>query len=516
RQLSPGDWNGLLSRLADDILALSQLQGLLSGRNQPDAPTQQAEAPTAAPTEADDPAAVAFALGNARQEQGDPAGAIEAWRHALALRPDFPEALNNLGLTLHEQGERGGAIAAYREALHRRPAFAEARFNLGNALLDAPPRPGDDGLEEAIACYRQALALRPNLAAAQLNLGSALQERGELNAARACFEAAIRLRPDDADAHGNLALLDLLTGDYARGWAGSEWRFRGGHDLGLLVARPAGERWREGPLGAGSALLLVAEQGLGDTIQFMRYVPLLRARGVRVHFCAPTALHGLIRATGIDPEPLTPEQGQALADVPWLPLLSLPGLLGVCPQQALVPAPYLAIPDALVQPWRERLGAEGRPVLALHWQGNPEHERRHARGRSLPLESFAVLAERSEARFVALQKGFGAEQLASCSFRDRFVGAQAEVDGCWDFLDTAAILLATDRLISADSAVVHLAGALGHPTSLLLQAIPDWRWGLEGESSFWYSPNLRLLRQRRRGDWGEVLERLAAELERGS
>ena len=499
RQTTPGDWNQLLDSLCDDLLALGQLQGLLGGDPEP----------------AEDPAGLAFALGNARQEQGDPAGAIEAWRHALALRPDFPEALNNLGLTLHEQGERDAAIAAFREALERRPAFAEARFNLGNALLEATPPAGDDGLEEAIACYRQALALRPDLAPAQLNLGSALQERGELAAARSCFEAAIRLQPDDADAHGNLALLDLLTGDYGRGWAGSEWRFRGGRDLGLLVAQPAGERWPGGPLQAGSGLLLVAEQGLGDTIQFMRYVPLLRERGLRVHFCAPIALHGLIRATGIDPEPLTPEQGQAMADVPWLPLLSLPGVLGVSPRQLLVPAPYLTIPEALVQPWRERLGAEGRPVLALHWQGNPEHERRHARGRSLPLESFAVLAERSEARFVSLQKGFGAEQLAVCSFRDRFVAAQSAIDDCWDFLEIAAILLACDRLISADSAVVHLAGALGHPTSLLLKTIPDWRWGLEGETSFWYPPSLRLLRQRRRGDWAERLERLAAELESG-
>ena len=144
-----------------------------------------------------------------------------------------------------------------------------------------------------------------------------------------------------------------------------------------------------------------------------------------------------------------------------------------------VAAPYLQVPEPLIESWRQRLAGAGRPLLALHWQGNPEHERRHARGRSLPLERFAPLARSSGATFLSLQKGPGSEQLASCSFRDRFVAAQEEIDQTWDFLDTAAILAASDRLIAADSGVVHLAGGLGHPTWLLLKAVPDWRWGLE-------------------------------------
>ncbi|MFM7264493.1 MAG: glycosyltransferase family 9 protein, partial [Cyanobium sp.] len=219
----------------------------------------------------------------------------------------------------------------------------------------------------------------------------------------------------------------------------------------------------------------------------------------------------LLVASGLESEPLSPAQGQAWRE-PWLPLLSLPGLLGVGPEQPLVPAPYLQVPESLVETWRQRLAGERRPLLALHWQGNPDHERRHARGRSLPLEAFAPLAERSGASFLSLQKGPGSEQLAACSFRHRFVAAQEAIDQSWDFLETAAILAACDHLICADSAVAHLAGGLGHPTALLLKTNPDWRWGLEGERSFWYAPSLRLFRQLRRGDWHEVVGRVAATL----
>jgi len=526
RQSTPGDWTSLLHHVADDFLHLQQLQALLAPP-EPQAPLgQQAPlgleaapgldaAPALKPAaSADFPTGISadaeaerlFQLGNAREEQGDSAGAIAAWRRALELRPEYPEALNNLALTLHEQGDPRAAIATFEEALRRRPAFVAARFNLGNALQDV------GALDEAIACFQQTLALQGDLAEAHLNLGSALQERGDRAAARTSFEAALRLRPHDADAHGNLALLDLLEGDYDRGWPGSEWRFRGPAGLALLIARPAGPRWGGEALPAGTSLLLVAEQGLGDTLQFVRYLPLLRQRGMAVRLCAPPALHRLLEASGLENEPLTPAEGQNWSE-PWLPLLSLPGLLGVSQERPLVQAPYLRVPEELVASWRRRLADKRRPLLALHWQGNPEHERRHARGRSLPLDTFAPLARSGEATFLSLQKGFGAEQLAACPFRDRFVAAQEEIDQTWDFLETAAILSACDRLICADSGVAHLAGGLGHPTWLLLKDIPDWRWGLEGESSFWYPSGLRLFRQRRRGDWGEVVERVAAALE---
>jgi tetratricopeptide (TPR) repeat protein/ADP-heptose:LPS heptosyltransferase len=495
RQSTPGDWTSLLHHVADEFLSIQQIQALLA----PPGPESPAGISAAAEAEQ------LFQLGNTREEQGDPAGAIAAWRRALELRPDYPEALNNLALTLHEQGDPRTAITTFQEALRRHPAFVAARFNLGNALQEV------GALDEAIACFQQTLALQGDLAEAHLNLGSALQERGDRAAARASFEAVLRLRPDDADAHGNLALLDLLEGNYNRGWPGSEWRFRGPAGLALLIARPAGPRWGGEVLPAGTSLLLVAEQGLGDTLQFVRYLPLLRQRGMAVRLCAPPALHRLLEASGLESDPLTPAEGQKW-NGPWLPLLSLPGLLGVSRERPLVQAPYLQIPEELVASWRRRLAGERRPLLALHWQGNPEHERRHARGRSLPLDTFAPLARSGEATFLSLQKGFGAEQLAACPFRDRFVAAQEEIDQTWDFLETAAILSACDRLICADSGVAHLAGGLGHPTWLLLKDIPDWRWGLEGESSFWYPSGLRLFRQRRRGDWGEVMERVAAAL----
>ena len=354
RQSSPGDWSSLLHTLTDSFLQIQQVQAFL-GAPETQAgellgPEPAAPAPAAA-VDAHAEAERLFQLGNARDAQGDPTGAIAAWRQALNLRPDFPEALNNLALTLHEQGDPHAAIATFQEALERRPAFAAARFNLGNALQEV------GALDEAIACFEATLALQGDLPEAHLNLGNALQERGDRQAARAAFQQVLRLRPDDAEAHGNLALLDLLEGDYARGWPGSEWRFRGPRGLGLLTTRPAGPRWDgQTPLATGEELLLVAEQGLGDTLQFARYLPLLRQWGLAARLCAPAPLHRLLVASGIASEPLTPAEGQGWSD-PWLPLLSLPGLLGVGPQQPLVPAPYLQVPEPLVESWRERLAA---------------------------------------------------------------------------------------------------------------------------------------------------------------
>jgi hypothetical protein len=391
---------------------------------------------------------------------------------ALALNPEDHQAHNHLGVAQRQEGDLEGAIASYRRALASKPLYAAAHNNLAIALQER----GD--LEEAAHHYRQAIALKPN----------------------------------QASAHTNLGILLLLQGHYAQGWAEYDWRHAVAEAGWGLHVRPRTPPWDgRRPLQPGETLLLACEQGLGDTLQFMRYALPLRQRGVAVRLCAQEPLHGLIRASGLDPAPIAPAAVDPDGADPWLPLLSLPGVLGVSVENPLLSEPYLQPTPERLEHWRQRLAGETGPLIAIGWQGNPLPERTTLRGRSLPLETFAPLAERTGARLVSLQKGFGAEQLTGCSFRDRFVGCQPEVDATWDFLDAAAILACCDLVISSDSALAHLAGGLGRPTWLLLRDIPDWRWGLAGEGSVWY-PSLRLFRQRQPGDWGEVLERVAVEL----
>ena len=406
---------------------------------------------------------------------------------------------------------RGGRWPELREQVGLALALDPEDPRAHNLLGVAQRQAGD--LDGAIASYRRALASRPTYAGAHNNLAIALQERGDLEEATHHYRRSIALNPNQASAHTNLGMLLLLQGQFAQGWAEYDWRHAMPEAGWGLHVRPRTPPW-DGlrPLAPGETLLLICEQGLGDSLQFMRYALPLRQRGVAVRLCAQEPLHGLIRASGLDPAPIAPAAVDPEHTDPWLPLLSLPGVLGVSAENPLLQEPYLQAPPERLEHWRQRLAGEARPLIAIAWQGNPLPERTTLRGRSLPLEAFAPLAERTGARLISLQKGFGAEQLEVCPFRDHFVACQPEVDATWDFLDAAAILACCDLVISSDTALAHLAGGLGRPTWLLLRDIPDWRWGLAGEGSVWY-PSLRLFRQRQPGDWGEVLERVAGELE---
>jgi len=446
-------------------------------------------------------------LGNVLQEQGDLDAAIAAFNTALQLKSNYPEAHYNLGNALQEQGDLDAAIASYSTTLQLKPNHPEAHNNLGNALREQ----GD--LDAAIASYNTALQLKPNYPEAHNNLGNALHEQGDLTAAITAYNTALQLKPNYPEAHWNSSLTMLLGGDYKNGWEKYEWRSKRENNTSKPHAIPKCHQCSgDVALDKTKQLLLVSEQGLGDTLQFMRYATSLRNKGISVSFSAQPRLHSLIQASGIDLSPLTPKQANQVAEGEWIPLLSVPRYLEVSPDNPVMTEPYIKTTDELHAKWAEILSAEQLPIVGINWQGNPETETTGLRGRSLPLEAFAPITSRSQISLLSLQKGFGSEQLETCSFKDRFVSCQDQVSEIWDFLENAAIIANCDLVITSDTSVAHLAGGLGKTTWLLLHKEPDWRWGLEGDTTFWY-PSMRLFRQKERGNWNDVMERVTEALQ---
>ena len=441
-------------------------------------------------------------LGIALKEKGDLNAAITSYKQAIKLKPNYTEAHYNLGNALKDQGDLDAAIASYKQAIKLKPNYTEAHYNLGIALQEQ----GD--LTAAIDSYNKALSLKPNYPDALNNLAVALEEKGDLNAAITSYKQAIKLKANYPEAHKNLSMTELLIGDYKSGWERYEYRFQCKKDQSILNANPNCSQWKGKPLKAKEQLLLVSEQGLGDTLQFMRYALALRSQGIAVSLCALPKLHSLIQASGIASSPLTPEQANKVSKGQWSPLLSVPRYLDVSPDNPIITEPYIKTTEELITKWKDILSVEQRPIIGINWQGSHT-----STVRSFPLETFAPIAQYSNASLLSLQKGSGSEQLDNCSFQDRFVGSQEQINNTWDFLETAAIIANCDLVITSDTSVAHLAGGMGKTTWLLLKKVPDWRWGLKGDKSFWY-PSMRLFRQKERGDWNEVLQRVAAETQR--
>jgi tetratricopeptide (TPR) repeat protein len=417
--------------------------------------------------------------------------AVAAGREAVRLKRNCAEAYQVMAHALSDLGRPEEALAAYRDALRHKPELPDLYNNIGLALRQA------GRLDEAVVALRQGVKHAPRDAAAQGNLAGVLKELARPAEAEDCYRAALRLHPDDPVLHANLAIVLLLAGKFAEGWAEYEWRFRAGAARVPPCSQP---RWNGEDL-ADRTLLIRAEQGMGDTIQFCRYMPMAAARG-RVLLEVQPGLRHLMRDTatriievGQTPPPF---------DV-WCPLLSLPHLFGM---QAPAP-PYLAADDDRVTAWRDRIGTHGRRI-GIAWQGNPTAGAE--RGRSIPLREFLPLAQVPGVRLISLQKYHGLEQLATVPEGLRIETLGDDFDAGPDaFIDTAAVMQCLDMVITSDTSVAHLAGALGRPVWVALQHVPDWRWLLDGEDCLWY-PTMRLFRQPQRGDWGGVFARMAAQL----
>ena len=456
-----------------------------------------------------------YKLGNCLLESGEPQAAASCYQTALSFKPHYPEALINLGNAMAAIGDLQGAIEAYQWSFSGGIQFPEAHNNLGNCLLKLGKT------AEALASYREALTLRPDFAEAHNNLAGAHRRLGDLQAAAEAHRLALQLRPHSHEFRFAQAVTQLLAGDYANGLEHYESRFSRQIKPFKPDASPPAPLLAGEILACEQHILVVSEQGIGDTLQFIRYLKTLKDHGLDISFFTHSILHPLIEASGISTSLLTTAEANSFSEGAWVPLLSLPRLLKIRPDRPLITEPYLFTTEAAAARWKQILGAdlqhehrsEQRCLVGIHWQGNPEAEQSELRGRSLPLEAFSPLASERSCTFLSLQKGFGSEQLDGCSFRDRFVTCQQRVNETWDFVETAAMIANCDLIITSDTAVAHLAGGMGKRTWLLLHHVPDWRWGLEGEDTFWY-PSMRLFRQREAGNWAELMQRVALELGR--
>jgi Flp pilus assembly protein TadD len=439
-----------------------------------------------------------YLLGMIGYQQGQYAIAIEHIGRAIGLKPDYAEAHFNLGNAYKAQGKLDEAVACYRTFLKLKPDNPDVHNNLGNALQ------AQGKLDEAIACYRSALELKPDFAEALNNLGFSLQCQRQLKEALACYDKSLAHKPDHALAHSNRALVWLLMGDFERGWPEYEWRWQTKELPPRRFVQPV---WNGEPL-TGKTILLHAEQGLGDTIQFIRYVPLIKQMGATVIVeCQPALLNLLEGFAGIDK--LIARSGDLPAFDLHAPLLNVPGILKTSLETIPASIPYLVPNPSLLDQWQKRLLPLDGFKIGINWQGNSHYPR--DRFRSVPLRCFASLARVPGVRLISLQKGKASEQLAEV--RDLFPIADFtdELDQKAAFLDTAAVMKNLDLVISVDAAPAHLAGALGVPTWVALPLVPNWRWLLDRPDSPWY-PDVRLFRQQAIGVWEPVFEQMAAEL----
>jgi Flp pilus assembly protein TadD len=451
-----------------------------------------------------DPTAAAaeqFAAALAHQQAGRVEAAIAAYRRLLALRPDLPEAQFNLGVALARLGRFEEAAGQFRRAIALRPDYMAAHNNLGTALRELG-RP-----EEAEAAFRAVVRLAPALPQAHFNLGNAMKALGRADAAETCYRSALALKPDYHDATFNLATLLLAQGDMAPGWEAFEARW---HTAALRADRRdfAVPLWR-GEAGDGGTLLIHAEQGFGDTLQFCRYAPLAAARGWRVVLEVQPPLVRLL--AGLPGVAQIVGRGEALPPFDrQCPMLSLPLAMGTTLQTVPAATSYLHADPARTAVLAARLAASAPDGLRVGvvWAGSPRtdlppRDAAHARRRSLDPALLAPLFDIPGLRFVSLQK---AGPLAPPEMP--MIDVMAEME---DFADTAALIAALDLVISVDTSVAHLAGALGRPVWVMTRRDHCWRW-LEGRTdSPWY-PALRIYRQSVQDDWTGVVAAVAADL----
>lgn len=438
-------------------------------------------------------------LGEICRLAGRPDEALAAGLQAVRLDPDSAQAHCNLGIAHYDLGDYAAAIACYRRAVTLDPGFAKAYSNLGNAFRAV------HRLEEAIAVHERALTLQPGFADGHANLGSALHLIGRIEDAVAAFQRALALDPQNANAHHGLSIILLLKGRLAEGWREYEWRWR---STETLPRRLSGGEW-QGEYLNGRRLMIHAEQGFGDVLQFCRYLPLFRERIGHAVFLVPEALRSLLAESFPWLEVTFPGRQRPVYDC-YCALLSLPRLQGTVLETIPATVPYLRTQAGPARRWAAEMataptGGGGELRVGIVWAGNPKHI--NDINRSLAISFLVPVLGVKGVRFFSLQVGERGRDL-----QHLLAGAVTDLAPMLtDFAETAAAIAALDLLIAVDTSVGHLAGALGKPVWLLLPWVPDWRWLLDRSDSPWY-PTMRLFRQTSHGDWATVLRQVGDDL----
>ena len=441
-------------------------------------------------------------LGQALKRLGRLEEAVDSYRQALCLEPNHPAVHYNLGNALRDLDRFDEAAGSYQRALSMEPGFVQAHCNLGSVLKSA------GALEEAMESYHRALAIEPDLAECHYNVGLALNDLGRLDEAIAAYGRALAINPDHPDAHFGLSLTLLLGGDYLEGWKEYGWRWQ--QEKHARFKRDFSQpQWDGGPL-MGKTIFLHSEQGDGDSIQFIRYVSLVAERGGRIVVECPVSLRALFSSVaGID---MLISQGEEVGDFDvHAPLLSLPHILETTLETIPGGVPYVAADACLAD--HLRIDAErraGARAVGIVWAGSPAHE--NDRQRSTQLACFLELAALPDITLVSLQVGDRRSDL-----RDVDPAGETILDlgkRLQSYADTAAVIDQLDLVITVDTAVAHLAGAMGKPVWVLLPYAPDFRWMLGRNDSPWY-PTATLFRQNRQdkvGDWGSVFAEVISVL----
>jgi tetratricopeptide (TPR) repeat protein len=471
--------------------------------------------------------------GNALLANGRLPQALSSYDRAVALKPNYLEAWANRGAVLLALARHGDALTSYDKVITLNPGDAIAHYNRGVALealgrfADAVAsydktvalRPdhamahGNRGValdalerfEEALASYDKAVALRAGDPEIWSNRGNALLALARLDDALASYDKALALQRDHGDAHHNRGIQRLLSGDFADGLAEFEWRKRKKQPIAdRSFPQPA---WLGESDIAGKTILVHAEQGLGDTIQFCRYIPLLHARGAKILFAPQPVLRGLMQSLDGDAAIVDTDDRSLAFDV-HCPLLSLP--LAFATRLETIPdrIPYLTAEAERVDHWSEVICESGFRI-GICWQGSLT---KADAGRSFPVTEFESIAALSAVRLISLHKGSGEAQLAGLPAGMTVETLGDAFDASEDaFLDTAAAMMSCDLIVTSDTAIAHLAGALGRPVWVVLKRVPDWRWMLDRADSPWY-PTMRLFRQPVAGDWRSVFADIEREL----
>ena len=448
------------------------------------------------------PAIQKLAVIKIRQEEWSEAELL--LRQELNKTPGESHLLLNLSVALLRQNKLKDSlqIALKAQQSARSDQKQAIHVNLGSIYQELNKR------QKALFHYNEAILINPNNINANLNLGVLALQQKDFSTAEDKFRKVLELNPNEDRASVNLAGVLLLQGRTREGWNHYEKRL---HDNSKILDTPnllpkwSGEKIK-------GSLVLVHEQGLGDSFQFIRYAQHLKTLNIRCHFRGPEKLHDVFNYSGlvnscINEENSLPEDAEA-----WAPLMSLPRLLSLQnPEFTDIPVPYIKTNPELIDKWQSILGPKKGLRFALHWQGNPQHEFTISRGRSIALEELTPLLDLSNVEWISLQKGDGSEQAKSTQWKNRWHQKQDQINHAWGFDDAAAILTCCDGLISSDSGLAHLAGATGNRVLLMLPWLAEWRWGIQGQNSDWY-PNHSLFRQTEEGKWSTVVENIMIKL----